>query len=86
VRPVAPRVGSLPEVTIAEDQHQFLTLVGAVTTYKNGSGMLTRWRLTDEERERVVKGEDLYLELLTFGKPVQPIILSIGVPNHLRGI
>jgi hypothetical protein len=40
--------------------------------------LLTRWRFTPEERAKVAGGEDLYLALLTFGNPVQPMIVQVG--------
>lgn len=81
MRPVAPRVG-LPEVTIAEEQLQYSPLVASPVRYEDGTQtMLTRWRLDDEERAKIAAGEDLYIELLTFGGPMQPIAMRIGRPE-----
>lgn len=46
---------------------------------------VTRWRLTDEERARVVAGDDLFLTLLTFGSPMQPISMTVGPPEWAPG-
>ena len=81
MRPVAPRVG-LPEITIAENQLEYATLTGAPVTYEDGTlGMLTRWTFTPEERAAIAAGDDLFLELFTFGGPMQPVALSIGLPK-----
>jgi hypothetical protein len=75
---VAPRTGA-DEITIAEDQLEYKPLVVAV--YQTPQGvpvLLTRWRLTEEERQLVAAGEDLYLSVLTFGQPLQPIGLQVG--------
>lgn len=74
---VAPRTGA-PEVTSAEDQLQYKPLVGALYDTEQGITVLTRWRFTDEDRAKIAAGEDLYIGLLTFGGPVQPLSLQVG--------
>ena len=74
MRMVAPRTGA-PEVTIAEDQTDYMPLVAA--RYDDGV-LLTRWRMDDAERARVAAGEDVYLAVMTFGKPLQPISMQVG--------
>jgi len=84
MRPVAPRVGC-PEVTMAEDQHEYMPVTVAVVTYEDGDqAVMTRWRLDDDERAKIAAGEDLYLTLLTFGQPMQPITLEVGPPAWAR--
>lgn len=62
MRAVAPRLDGLHEVTLAEDQHEFLSIVAGVIDYPNGARWwVTRWRLSDEGREKVARGEDVYL-------------------------
>lgn len=81
MRAVAPRVGC-PEETLAEEQEQFLPLTVAFVEYEDGTrGTMTRWRLDDAERAQLAAGADLYLTLLTFGSPMQPIQLSVGRPG-----
>lgn len=75
---VAPRTGA-EEVTVAEDQLEYKPLVAA--RYQTPDGvpvLLTRWRFTDEDRARVAAGGDLYLSVMTFGQPLQPIGVQIG--------
>ncbi len=79
---IAPRTGA-EEVTLATDQHEYKELVAAHYMVEYAEGMqghalLTRWRFTSEERERIKEGADLYLACLTFGNPLQPLMLQVG--------
>jgi hypothetical protein len=44
--------------------------------YPEGS-ILTRWQPNDEERQAIARGEPLDLWVWTFGKPLQPMHLSV---------
>ena len=68
---------------VAEEQEEYLTVCVALLPYSDGAiGMVTRWRLTDEEKQRIMDGEDLYLNILTFGKGMSPVRLEVGpVPD-----
>ena len=80
---VAPRTGA-EEITIAEDQLEYRPLVAAVYRTEDGQPLLlTRWRFTEEERQQIAGGEDLYLAVLTFGKPLQPLALQIGPEGYV---
>lgn len=77
---IAPRTGA-PEITLAEDQLEYKPLTVAVYGNNAGQGprtLLSRWRFSDEERERIAAGEDLYVGLTTFGRPMQPIRVQVG--------
>lgn len=77
---VAPRTGA-PEVTIAEDQLEYLPITVAVYGDNAELGprqLLTRWTFTDEERARIADGEDVYFALMTFGNPMQPVCATVG--------
>jgi hypothetical protein len=75
----APRTGA-PEVTVAEEQEEFMPITVAV--YGDNVSMprtvLTRWGFTPQERQRIMDGEDLYIALATFGNPMQPISVQVG--------
>lgn len=78
MRMIAPRTGA-EEITLAEDQLEYRPLVAAL--YETAEGvpvLLTRWRFTDEERAAIAAGEDLYLGVMTFGKPLQPLMAGVG--------
>ncbi|KKN88147.1 hypothetical protein LCGC14_0252190 [marine sediment metagenome] len=80
-RAVAPRVGCR-EIMMAEEQPEYLTCCVAVVEYSDGTvGTMTRWKLDDAERAEIAAGEDVYLTLMCFGQPMQPIQLEIGRPD-----
>ena len=86
-RCVAPRIEKedgelLEEVMIAEDQEEYLTICAALCRYDTGEiGIITRWRLTEAERTRVMEGEDIYLNILTREKgQMPPLCLDVGLP------
>lgn len=39
--------------------------------------VITRWALTDDERAAVLRGEDVFVTLLSFG-PINPLFVTIG--------
>lgn len=42
--------------------------------------VITRWSLTDEERLAILKGEDIYITLLSDG-PINPLFATVGPVN-----
>lgn len=77
MRPIAPRTGE-PEITLAEEQHDYLPITAAVRMRPVGQSLVTRWTLTPAERAAVANGADVFVETLTFGAPMQPVAVSIG--------
>lgn len=78
MRPVAPRTGA-PEVTIAEEQEEYMPVTAAIYCHNDGSTViLTRWTLTPDERRKVAAGEDIYIGQLNFGSPMTPLVVSCG--------
>ena len=80
-RPVFPtrRFDFVPprEVVFAKDQPEYLPLPAAVES--NGR-VTTRWKLTWRERFKLFFTGDLWLEVLTFNRPLQPVKLSVEEP------
>ena len=80
---VAPRTGA-EEVTLAEEQLEYKPLTAArydvqfTEQSPPARALLTRWRLDDRDRELIAGGEDVYLACLTFGDPLQPLIVQVG--------
>lgn len=66
------------EVKVAEKQEQYNTLPAFYTRL----GLLTRWRLSDEERQHIANGGDLMIALVTFGRKVQPIMPMADTPDN----
>lgn len=43
--------------------------------------VLSRWKLTDDERAQIASGSDIYLSQLTFGHPYQPSSIQVAGAN-----
>jgi len=82
------------ETVIAKDQPQYRPLRAIIQgradpVLKSTGAILTRWTLTPEQREAILQGADVYLEILTFGQPLQPLLLRVGKdvePDVIRGL
>lgn len=67
--------GSVPQLVTSRDTERVVDLPAAITP---DGHVVSRWRLTDEERSQVLRGGDIYLFMLTGGAPVQPVSLVVG--------
>lgn len=82
MEPTSPILGEefvAHEIVFAKDQPQYKPLPAICN--RNDGIVLTRWKLTDTEREAVALGADLFLSVYTFGQPLQPLLPEIGVCN-----
>lgn len=71
------------EVVFAKDQPQYVPLRCLRGARPDGE-VMSRWSLTLEQRKAVAEGADIFLSLLTFNGPLQPIIMAVGdTPNEL---
>lgn len=41
----------------------------------------TCWKLTKEEKAAVAKTGKIWVSVLTFGQPLQPVLVSVGKPE-----
>lgn len=64
-------------VVIAEHQSEYLDLPSIRTP---DGQVITRWRLTDDERRRIVEGDDIFVTLLSSG-PINPLFVTVGPVN-----
>lgn len=64
-------------VIIAERQTEYQPLPSIRTP---GGQVITRWTPSDEERAAIMRGEDIYVTLLTRG-PINPMRVSVGPLN-----
>ena len=73
VRPIAPRTGA-PEVTVAEDQEEYLPITVGLYRFQDTSmyGRLIRFTFSAEERAALARGADVYLMQL-YARPEQPM-------------
>ena len=61
-------------VIIAKDQPQYDPLPALVF---NDGKILTEWTLTEEERSRLIAGENIRLWIWSCGHPLQPVALEV---------
>jgi hypothetical protein len=82
MRTIAPRTGA-PEQVIAEEQEEYQPVTVGLYTFLDqpGSmGVLLRYTFTKEEREKLARGEDLYImQLYPQGlSAMTPMAASVG--------
>jgi hypothetical protein len=65
------------EIIYAKNQPEYnplRTLVSAMPDRR----VWSRWTLTPEQRKAVAEGADIFLEYLTFGRPLQPLRMAVS--------
>ena len=63
------------EIVYAKDQPEYKPL----RTLKAPDGrVFSRWSLTDEQRVEVAAGADIFVQVLTFNEPLQPLSLLVA--------
>lgn len=87
MRMVRPKLDA-PQVTIAEEQAEFKPVTAALVHNRlypavqsqHGplNAIVLAFRPNDKERARLAAGEDIYVSLLTFLRPMPGIIVSAG--------
>jgi hypothetical protein len=81
VSPVMPGSEAI-EVVYAKDQPEYAPLP-AVYLDTPSRPVISRWRLTDEERHKVIDGGDIVLTLLSFGNPLTPSHIQVCLPDEM---
>jgi hypothetical protein len=81
VSPVLPGSESI-EVIFGANQPEYEPLP-AVYLDNAARPVITRWRLTDEERTDIANGCDIVLTQLTFCAPFQPIHIQLAGPDQM---
>lgn len=81
MKPMSPVHPGQPEVevTIAKDQPQYIPLPAVIV----GDRVVTRWSLTFKERIRILFQGSMWLSILTFGQPLQPLKPQVECPFYL---
>lgn len=78
VSPVYPNAKGIQEVVYAADQPEYTPL----PAHRDSYGTVTsRWQLTWRERMQVLLHGNLWLSILTFHSPLQPVSLSTEPPE-----
>lgn len=65
------------EVVYAKDQPEYIPLRTLVSESAERR-VISRWTFTDEQRKAIAEGADIFLELLTFEHPLQPIRMAVS--------
>lgn len=85
MRAIRPKLKAR-QVTVAEEQEEFKPVTVALVTNRlypcppdrEFNTVVLAYRPSDEERRRIAEGEDIYLSLLTFGAPMQGVLMNVG--------
>lgn len=82
MKPVSPvLIGEdLPEIEIAKDQPEYNPLP-VIAVQDEAATIISRWELSDEEVAEVVKTKSIYVFMMTFGHPIQPLLLQTEKPT-----
>ncbi len=80
VQPIIPGM-DLPVTEFAKDQDEYHTLPAWRAENDHRGAVLSRWQLSWRERLKILWTGNLYLWLLTYGKPLQPIQLTVNKPR-----
>lgn len=81
MKTASPVLVGCAEIVIAKDQPPY-TPISAVVV--DSATILTRWRLSWWERLIVLFRGDVYLYVMTFGKPLQPLAMQAAKPQIER--
>jgi hypothetical protein len=76
--PIDPQIFGLELKVYAKEQPEYVPLPARVDEYGT---VITRWKLTWRERWKVFWSGELYITVMTFNKPLQPIRCSIERPE-----
>lgn len=71
----------ISEIVYAKDQPQYLPL--PALRWPDGL-VVSRWHPSWKERLLLILGGDVYLGLLTFNNPLQPIMLSTDIQEVIK--
>ncbi len=81
ITPIIPGNFETPTVTFAKDQPQYTPL----PAWRGADGtVVTRWRATWRERLRFLLFGDMWLTMLTFNQPLQPVKIETKCPIFER--
>lgn len=65
------------ETVYAKDQPEY-TPLRTLRSSDEAGRVISRWAPTPEQRKAIADGADIYLELLTFNGPLQPIRMAVS--------
>lgn len=78
MKPISPVIKGYEEVVYAKDQPEYLSL----PAIRQSDGcIVTRWQMSWYERIKTLLTGSIYLEVLTFNNPLQPLKMSVDAPE-----
>jgi hypothetical protein len=77
ISPVIPGVAEIDEVEWAKNQPEYETLPAITMRDSKDVPATSRWQFSEAERKAIAAGADLFLSQLTFGGPLQPVLLQV---------
>lgn len=81
MRPVAPRLQGVDERMAGMDDEDLKPLtVGECRSNEGEPVIITRWRFSEEDKQRIAAGEDLFLYL--FAPLLPQLQISVGSMYH----
>lgn len=80
--PIVPGLEKEQEL-IAEHQPEYITLP-SLRAKRPERQTLSRWTFTDQQRQEILDGADLYLEVLTFGGAYPPVRISVASQAEIK--
>jgi hypothetical protein len=82
VSPVLPASGDIEQVFAASDGSDKYS---PLPTFHTEKAVISRWKLSDEERAHFANGGDLFVAILNFGQPIWPIMpIAMGPEQALE--
>lgn len=89
MKPVSPTLlpqdgQSFPDyvypIEAAKDQQDTYNVLPGIRLFTTQGPFLSRWQLTPDELKAIQETGCIYLEMLTFGGGITPVILSVTPP------
>lgn len=78
MKAIAPTTSEGRPVIFAQDQPEYEPLPARLCA---DGRVMTEWQLSEDERALIARGENVRLTLLTFGAPLQPILIHVTTPE-----
>lgn len=75
-RSIVPEFETL-EVVYGKNQPEYKPLRTLRSSSESGN-VLSRWTLTDEQRQAIAEGADIFLDVMTFHGALQPVRLLVA--------
>lgn len=69
-------------VVFAKDQPEYIPLPAYKVPGDPKGAIVTKWKLSPEELNKVQETGEIYLSMLTFNQPLQPVLLTVDLPTE----